>query len=55
MIYWTRYCNEKGVIHRDIKPENLLLMEDGSVKLGDFGWAVQHHGDSSLFLIQPEW
>jgi len=35
-----RYCHSKGVIHRDIKPENLLVMEDGTVKLGDFGWAV---------------
>jgi len=36
-----QYCHSKNVMHRDIKPENLLLMSDGTLKLGDFGWA--HH------------
>jgi len=34
------YIHSKNVIHRDIKPENLLLSYDGTIKLGDFGWAI---------------
>ncbi|KAA6361868.1 MAG: putative G2-specific protein kinase nim-1 [Streblomastix strix] len=31
--------HSKCVIHRDIKPENIFVMADGSVRLGDFGFA----------------
>jgi class 3 adenylate cyclase len=35
--------HERGIIHRDIKPENIMLREDGSAVLGDFGVARRMH------------
>ncbi|MEP6574621.1 MAG: protein kinase [Gemmatimonadota bacterium] len=33
------YAHREGVVHRDIKPENILIAEDGSALVADFGIA----------------
>ena len=33
------HAHDKGVIHRDIKPQNILLLQNGTLKVADFGIA----------------
>lgn len=47
----VKYLHESNVLHRDIKPANILVNEDCTVKLCDFGLARSITGVESAALI----
>lgn len=51
MLCAIKYLHESSVIHRDLKPANILVNEDCSVKLCDYGLARSITGVESAEMI----
>lgn len=58
-----QHAHDKGIVHQDIKPQNILLLQDGTIKVTDFGIARFSRADSnttsdkaigSVHYISPE-
>ncbi len=58
-----QHAHDKGVVHRDVKPQNIMLLENGTIKVADFGIARFSHSETrtvtekaigSVHYISPE-
>lgn len=42
LVSAVHHAHENSIIHRDIKPQNILVKDDGTIKITDFGIALAH-------------
>jgi serine/threonine protein kinase len=41
ITFALEHLASRGIAHRDLKGENILVFDEDTVKLADFGWAIQ--------------
>ena len=51
VIAGVRYLHYQNIVHGDIKPQNILVSEDGTVKLADFGISKMLENGSNQKLV----
>lgn len=58
-----QHAHDKGIVHRDVKPQNIILLQNGNIKVTDFGIARFSRSDTrtmtekaigSVHYISPE-
>lgn len=54
LLFALKAIHERGMIHRDLSPDNIMMLEDGSVCLIDFGNARDTNDDKSMTLAMKE-
>jgi serine/threonine-protein kinase len=47
VAFGLQHAHQTGILHRDIKPSNIMVAEDGTVKIVDFGMARLFHEDTT--------
>ncbi|HAT72066.1 MAG TPA: serine/threonine protein kinase [Elusimicrobia bacterium] len=46
------YAHKNGVVHRDIKPANIMLLDDGTIRVADFGIArITEHSKTATGTV----
>lgn len=51
LVSGVQHAHKQGVIHRDLKPQNIIVKDDGTIKILDFGIAL---AQDALQLTQSD-